>query len=361
METLLNRWPNFFSGKKMGAKDLKEIYQFIIALTADLAATMQGPDDFGLIYSRNIPFELNLNGNRLELKNMMGITPNGMLIMQHENYCQPIYEDLPVAPKAIKQDVSVVVSYDTTPMRSLSPAEPEMEPLKYCLPNYLLEINNQPINLQEEFNNRLKIGELFYEDGEYVLGEYIPPCRHLGAHKVLWNKFLKYKKHWNDFVKYSPQIMAHSLASASYSDQSDLYRLAEAIGKYLIDKNALFQDLCERSKPRELFLFVSGLAQTFFMQLEITRYTQRRSEMLDLFRKVTHSTPAYIFERQGFLDAVEILANPENKSTGKYYHQDLASSMSLIECFWKHTTKVWHRLREPLPYLSRNEGIPVLD
>lgn len=317
-------------GTIIEAGHFERIYDWVDRQAAFSSWLSRSPNDYGLSFSEWIPFSMQLNGNRLHIHSMLGLCCDGTPILHHERYSPPLSLRLPEYPDTSDPlEIFIHAGGSRQPWGDIS------------LPEYRLETRAVGSTVLERMpDNFIKLGILSFENGAYLLLDYIPPARHLGAEPNLWRKYEEIEKFWLDFLRLTPSICAQTFASSPNSERGALNRLAEAVGNYISFEHRRFQYLQQDSHPATLFELVAGLSHVFQFQLRTIRSSLQLNALLDTFQKYSHSTPGYIFQPQGFLDSVDALASHI------YQHLDIEASLRVMKQFFRFTWPVWKRLGE---------------
>ncbi len=325
----------YVPGYDMHAQDLLDDIDARDTNLADALKVSSLPDSFGIAFEAfSNSFDISpIKGSIFSVNKLFGSTESGRTI----HFDKTAFPKLTASLKLRKEkllNIYLVVSHKRIGWGNCN-GEEEPQRLKYNIPNYRLEIITEEDAESKSFPDALKIAELEKMEGGYILRNYIPPSKHIGAIDRLWNKKLEYDEAWQKLYEYTQQILQRTRKDSVNIDISNLHDLADKVGSILSGNRARFKYLRTKSHPFELISFFIELADVIQFQL---KSLNRKDQLLEIFAKYTHSTTSYIFENQGFQDAISQLTEHT------YSHFNIAESIKRVDYFLDNLMPVWRRL-----------------
>lgn len=338
MEKILIR-ENFFNGQMVEADDLNRIGDQTGSAMAYLFAVSGGRWNFGLLADPLAPFDLSVSGNLLQLTGMAGITKSGRLIHQHPLWSPKVSLTLPSVPKHQAQWIFLDVRPGLMTWNGPDGETNGIHP-RFRVPEYQLLITSSNENINpEQFPDALLIGQLLATNGEYSLSaSFIPPCCHMGAHKLLLPLIARSVKAWERTVAATNKIIQKTELVPQNTPLGDLNRFASNLWSYAASRLPQLRSLDERSAPAELFLLWSGMANLFWMHVEeVTSWKKNFLGILDVNLRYLSGVA---------FDSRELILAAQNLAHGVYDHHALTSISAGIDKFINHVCNAWIFLGE---------------
>lgn len=269
--------PNIIAGVNFNTDRFSELFAWMTTLAADSVQALLQPYQYGLV----LPFDgkraLNLNktGNKLTLSRCSAITQGGAIIGIFEGIT-PILETTISAQLQVAHSYYVVIEVDAFHRKTFGPNTSDApERPQYSMPTYQLNIRPVEEDLGR-YSNVLRIGVLAFENGEWALQNYIPPCLHIGASEILMQQYEQYQAALKQLLDYLPKVIQQTETFDNLSNKQ-LREFCTQIGSFLAQRASNYYNLSEYGNPYQLFQLWSGFAGLGDFLLERLNIQSKRS------------------------------------------------------------------------------------
>lgn len=245
--------PNVVPGMNFNAARFRELYAWMAGMAADAARPAVGSTHYGLAvaFDGKAPLQLEKTEGLLTLRRCAGYTPAGQAIGIFEGVTPTLETHLSQYQLDPKEPYYVLIELDA---EERNPFGPEAEGLpqrpQFSMPACRLHV--QPVNQAPgRWANAFPVGILGYENGDWDLTEYIPPCLHIGAHPVLWKKYTDYQEFMNTMLAAQPSIIRQT---DSFRDKAmiELREFTMQCGCFLASRKAAYQALSGTGHPFQM-------------------------------------------------------------------------------------------------------------
>ncbi|MEM8523922.1 MAG: hypothetical protein AAGG68_04725 [Bacteroidota bacterium] len=250
--------PNVIAGVNFNVDRFKELFAWVNALSADSVQALLLPNSYGLVmpFDGKSALELVKEGNKIYLNRCSAITSGGGVIGIFESLTPTLELELPLDLKRT-QVYTVTVEIDSRNRQAFGVTSQDLPERKLStLPSYQLHIRMQEETLVP--SHFLSIGKLVFEAEEWELTNYISPCLHIGASKVLKDRLKTYDGNLNELLKYLPSIIRQT---GNYNDKAtlELREFCVQIGSFLAQNAPSYHNLSIYDSPYRMIEIWNGL------------------------------------------------------------------------------------------------------
>lgn len=281
--------PNVIAGTNFNVARFQELYSWIEACRAD--AISFDLSDYGLLcdeHSRPC-FDLQINGDQLQLDQCFGITAQGILIDIIPEEMIPLKMTIDEQQIRKYNQLDVIIVADLKGERTaIGQADSSEIPwrLPFSTLSVRLELQNpDSIDARGDF---LKVGELELNNGVAKLSDYIPPCVHMGAHPALWNRIKIFQQQLKEFYQAliiiinKIDVVKENAVVVSYS------KLCKEIGSYMSIYMPMLRNLNPYSRPQDFFNWIQRFTERISFEWQVH---PRHTELQELIQyNVRNST-----------------------------------------------------------------------
>lgn len=226
--------PNVVPGTHFNAEKFGQLYAWIHTLVADATNINRYQHEYGLVNGviEGEALELSLIGDQLILEQCCAVSPGGQLIGLIKSVCPPLscslkdFRLMPSKVYAISIQMEAGSQFTFGPLSLDLPERPQ-----YTMPKFKFHIQEEDRN-HSSASHSLKIGQLIYEQSEWKLHDYLPPCLHIGALDRLKKKYIEYTHHLETLLTVFPKIIRQT---DSFRDKTmiELREFVMQCGSYL--------------------------------------------------------------------------------------------------------------------------------
>jgi len=278
--------PNIISGVNFNADRFEELFAWMSAIAADSVQAILLPHQYGLVvpFDGKSALEMRLVNQKIVVNRCSGITAKGSVIGVFEDIT-PVLEA--ALPNNLQKETEYVVVISVNPMKRLAfgaTAADAPERPKFSMPKYNIGFR-KPEELTNNPSNMLPIGLLKMEGETVELIEYMPPCVHLGATKLLREKYLEYQGELQHLLNYLPKVIQQT---GSYEDRTTmaLREFCMQTGSYLSQQSAAYFNLGKHGSPYSMIKTWCEFAGVASFVLQCFREDARR----EFYRLLNHNT-----------------------------------------------------------------------
>lgn len=262
--------PNVVPGINFTVDRFAELYAWISSLIADSVQLAAPNRRYGLVipYDGKAALSLEKLADRLILSRCCGITPQGSLIALFEELHTPMVCDLRDYDLHTADTYRVMLEVASS--RERSPFGPEsadlpLRPL-WSMPTYRLHIQSAGQAMAAP-GDAIPVGELAFENGDWKLTGYIPPCLHLGASPVLLNRYLKYSEGMKILLE-TQALIVRQTESFQEKSMIELREMCLQLGSSLASRQHSYRHLDKWGHPYDMFEPWAAFAQQFSFLLQ---------------------------------------------------------------------------------------------
>ena len=252
--------PNIIAGVNFNTDLFAELFAWMTTLAADSVQALLQPHQYGLVLPFDEKTALNLDkiGDKLILSRCSAITQGGAIIGVFEGIT-PTLETTISRQLHVAQSYYVVIEVDAFHRKAFGPNTTDApERPQFSIPTYQLNIRPLEEDLAR-YSNVLRIGVLAFENGEWALQNYIPPCLHIGASEILMHQYEQYQAALKQLLDYLPKIIQQTETFENLSNKQ-LREFCMQIGSFLAQRASNYYNLSAYGSPYQLFQIWSGLA-----------------------------------------------------------------------------------------------------
>lgn len=281
--------PNVIAGTNFNVARFRELYSWIEAGHADVRSLNLSA--YGLLCDEkgNAVFDLQINGNTIQLNQCLAITKGGVLLSVLPEGSGAV--SLNIEPALFNEqsylDLILVADLKGT-RQGTGTADTSEIPLRapYSMLPFRLELHlPDSLNGVGDF---LKIGEVISNSGTPVLSNYLPACAHAGAHPIMWNRIMSDRQKLIDFYQALKIIIKNVDTVRENSLIFFFVKLCREMGAFLATNIPKLKAINPNSSPQEFFELILAFAERTDFEWQITT---KHTEMLELIQyNVRNST-----------------------------------------------------------------------
>jgi hypothetical protein len=262
--------PNIVPGVNFTAARFAELYAWTTSQTADSVQAVMGNNHYGLMipYDGKAALTLEKSGNQLILSRCCGITPQGNLVALFEEMHEPMVCDLTRFELHSNETYQVVLEVASQQKRRPFGPETADLPLRPAYSMLAYDIQIQPFGQAMTAQpDAFPIGNLFFENGDWKLTDYIPPCVHLGASPTLQNRYLKYQEAIKILLE-AQALIVRQTESFQEKSMIELREMTLQLGSLLASRQPRYRQMGVWGNPYEMFELWAAFAQQFSFLLQ---------------------------------------------------------------------------------------------
>ncbi len=273
--------PQVIAGTNFNVKRFEELYTWIESIKADAIAVNQKEHGLCCDALGSPGIELMLSGDRLTLSKCIAVTPSGILMHWMPNILEPIELNLSGIDfqNESKMDVILIPNVDG---KRIPVGTPDTNEIPYRAPFSTMDCRMElhPCNSTEQYNDTFKIGAVIKEGSNFILEEYLPSCTQCGAHPILWEKVLGYKKDLQTL--YSSLMKLIDIIDPAKEDVivCSVANFSKQLGRYLSPHITTLKQTNIKTSPTEILNIIYGLSEVIEFEWKIIRWRADFEEVL---------------------------------------------------------------------------------